>query len=190
MRRKDDAKHDAIVDAAMYLITTDGFAETSMSKIAKAAKVSPATIYVYFENKEDLLNQLYLTVKEDFGVAVFDGLSDEMTLKESFFLIWMNSFRFFLANPTKFAFHEQFVHSPLISKSSQEQGESFLLPILDLYERGKSEGSLPNISISVCAAILYAPLISLIKSHHQGSFVLTEAVAVSTFERCWKAIQE
>ena len=51
MRHKDDSKREAISNAAIELITTIGFANTSMSKIAKAANVSPATIYVYFEKK-------------------------------------------------------------------------------------------------------------------------------------------
>ncbi len=62
MRHKDDNKHQAICDAAIGLITANGFADTSISKIAKVANVSPATIYVYFENKEDLLNKVYLFV--------------------------------------------------------------------------------------------------------------------------------
>ncbi|MDB4867155.1 MAG: TetR family transcriptional regulator [Cohnella sp.] len=35
-----------------------------MSKIAKKAGVSASTIYVYFENKEDMLNKLYLSIKK------------------------------------------------------------------------------------------------------------------------------
>jgi AcrR family transcriptional regulator len=42
MRVKDDAKREAISNAAIELITTKGFADTSMSKIARAANVSPA----------------------------------------------------------------------------------------------------------------------------------------------------
>jgi len=190
MRHKDDNKQKAIVDAAIQLITTEGFAETSMSKIAKAASVSPATIYIYFENKEDLLNQLYLTVKKEFVDALIEGLSEDMAVKDSFRLIWQNSRSYFLANPTTFAFHEQFIHSPLISKANKEQGERFFMPIVELYERGKAEGNLPEISMFVFVAIMYAPLISLIKSHHSGEFALTHELIISTFEMCWKAIHK
>ena len=40
MRVKDDKKEKAIFDAAISLITANGLADTSMSKIAKAADVS------------------------------------------------------------------------------------------------------------------------------------------------------
>ena len=65
MRHKDDNKHQAICDAAIELITKNGFADTSMSKIAKAANVSPATIYVYFESKEALAVEAF-----DFAVEL------------------------------------------------------------------------------------------------------------------------
>ena len=78
MRRKDDSKREAIANAAIELITTNGFADTSMSKIAKAANVSPATIYVYFENKEDMLNQLYLMVKRELSEAMLAGYDDSL----------------------------------------------------------------------------------------------------------------
>ena len=41
------------------MIVKEGFDGLSMQKLAKAANVSPATIYLYFKNREDLLNQLY-----------------------------------------------------------------------------------------------------------------------------------
>ena len=75
MRHKDDSKRVAISNAAIELITTIGFAETSMSKIAKAAKVSPATIYVYFENKEDILISLF----ENQMKVVLDNMKSEIS---------------------------------------------------------------------------------------------------------------
>ena len=84
MRHKDDNKREAIRNAAIELITTIGFADTSMSKIAKAANVSPATIYVYFENKEDLLNQIYLMVKREISEAMLAGYDDGLPVEDGF----------------------------------------------------------------------------------------------------------
>ena len=64
MRTRDQAKYDAIVKSSIQLINTIGFDGISISKIAKKAKVSPATIYIYFENKEDLFTKLYIDIRE------------------------------------------------------------------------------------------------------------------------------
>ena len=52
MRKKDDEKQNNIKKAVIKLILEEGFQGTSMSKIAKEAGVSPATVYIYYQNKE------------------------------------------------------------------------------------------------------------------------------------------
>ncbi|MBU0970455.1 MAG: TetR/AcrR family transcriptional regulator; helix-turn-helix transcriptional regulator [Proteobacteria bacterium] len=48
------------------------FAASSVSKIAKEAGVSPATIYVYHKNKEDLLVSTYIEIKKNMGLAMIE----------------------------------------------------------------------------------------------------------------------
>ena len=59
MRMKDENKKAAITKAIIGLINEIGFANISMSKIAKATGLSAATLYVYYENKEDMLRKVY-----------------------------------------------------------------------------------------------------------------------------------
>jgi len=51
--QKSIDKRNALVQATIGLVNNNGFHATPMSKIAKMANVSPATIYLYFENKQD-----------------------------------------------------------------------------------------------------------------------------------------
>ncbi len=92
MRQKDEKKYRAICQAAIKLINTIGFAEASMSKIAREAGVSPATIYVYFHNKEDLLNQIYLDAKRNLRDALLKDFHDDLNLEFAFKLVWTNLF--------------------------------------------------------------------------------------------------
>ena len=55
--QKSIDKKNAVLGATLTLVNEGGFKSASMSKIAKMAYVSPATIYLYFENKQDLINQ-------------------------------------------------------------------------------------------------------------------------------------
>jgi AcrR family transcriptional regulator len=54
MRTRDQKKYNAVVKSSIKLTNELGFSGISVSKIAKRANVSPATIYIYFENKEDI----------------------------------------------------------------------------------------------------------------------------------------
>lgn len=188
MRHKDDNKREAISNAAIELITTIGFAETSMSKIAKAAIVSPATIYVYFENKDDLLNQIYLMVKHESSEVMLAGYDDSLPVEEGCKLIWENACRYMLTNPIRFAFSEQFAHSPLVNRVSKEESSEYFRAIFGLFERGKQEGIFKDIPPSLFAAFFYAPIMLLGKQHHNGDLVLNKELQQMAFEISWDAL--
>ncbi|OEU68956.1 MAG: TetR family transcriptional regulator [Desulfovibrio sp. S3730MH75] len=60
MRRK-------ILDAAKELFAKDGFDNVSIRKIAARIKYSPAALYRYFKNKEDLILSLKMEGMQKFG---------------------------------------------------------------------------------------------------------------------------
>ncbi|MDR0270779.1 TetR/AcrR family transcriptional regulator [Paenibacillus sp.] len=68
--RSEDTKRD-ILAAAGKLFAVRGYDAVSMREIAKEAGCSHTTIYIYFEDKEALLNELsmpsLLKLKENFG---------------------------------------------------------------------------------------------------------------------------
>lgn len=54
----DNAKRMQILDGARAVFLAQGFAAASMGEIARAAKVSKGTLYVYFDSKEALFREL------------------------------------------------------------------------------------------------------------------------------------
>lgn len=187
VRLKDDKKHLAICDAAIELITANGFADTSMSKIAKAANVSPATIYVYFENKEALLKELYLFVKEEMSVELLKGVKQTMPVAKAFDIIWGNFYKYATKNPVRFAFTEQFANSPLVERCKAESMD-FFKPLMDLFERGKNEKIFKDIPLEIFTAFTFAPLTGLLKEHLSGAIVLDKKTLAKTFEIAWDAV--
>jgi AcrR family transcriptional regulator len=58
VRTRSHASRDAIVQGALALWRTKGYAATTVTDICKAAGVSKALFYVYFARREDVLVQL------------------------------------------------------------------------------------------------------------------------------------
>ena len=56
-REKENLRQD-IFNAASELFSEEGFANVSMRKIAEKIEYSPATIYLHFKDKGDLLQQI------------------------------------------------------------------------------------------------------------------------------------
>lgn len=65
VRARSQVSRDAIIQGALALWRTQGFAETTVTDICKAAGVSKALFYVYFARREDVLLHLELFTVRD-----------------------------------------------------------------------------------------------------------------------------
>jgi len=80
MRVKDDVKQEALFEATVKLVNEIGFASSSVSKIAKQAQISPATIYVYYKNSHS--GHFHFT--EQFANSPFNELVDKEEVEKYF----------------------------------------------------------------------------------------------------------
>lgn len=67
----------SILAAAERLFTAKGVEKTTMDDIAKEAEYSKATLYVYFESKEEIVNAIYLNGMQMLRKRITDALQDE-----------------------------------------------------------------------------------------------------------------
>jgi len=58
-KRKDNDKYYRIIEAATRVFARKGFYHSKISEIAKEAGVADGTIYIYFDNKDDILICLF-----------------------------------------------------------------------------------------------------------------------------------
>jgi TetR/AcrR family transcriptional regulator, fatty acid metabolism regulator protein len=59
MAKKTGEKYQAIIEAAVKVIARYGYHNAQVSKIAREAQVADGTIYLYFDNKDDVLISLF-----------------------------------------------------------------------------------------------------------------------------------
>ncbi len=78
----DPAKRDQILEGARRAFMKYGFDATSMNHITREAGVSKGTIYVYFENKEDLFSALIQTSKQKFTAVLRDILAEDADVQD------------------------------------------------------------------------------------------------------------
>jgi AcrR family transcriptional regulator len=92
---KIDVK-EKIVDAALATFSKYGYDRTRMEDIAEAAKVSKGRLYLYFQNKEELL---YAISERDI-TELKEQLSTLFTKKEDFISSAENFYENFRSNKT------------------------------------------------------------------------------------------
>ncbi|MGG0175847.1 TetR/AcrR family transcriptional regulator [Gottfriedia acidiceleris] len=189
MRLKDENKNEAIFQATIQLLNEIGFSDISMSKIAKRAKVSPSTIYVYFENKEDMLSKLYSNVKQKLSQKVLAGIEDSMPVKIAFEQVLRNQLEFIFSHKDEFLFLEQFSNSPLIKNLCIEDHSWMFQPLFDLVKRGREQKLLKECDTMMLLVLTTAPITDLAKMHFNGEFELNEKNINDLIQMSWDAIK-
>ena len=186
---KSIIKRQALVDATIQLVNEDGFHNAPMSKIAKMASVSPATIYLYFENKQDLINKVFIEVKEIFTRYIFETYEEEMAVEEGFELIWrrISFFKLDQCKEAMFLMHCDF--NPIIDEKIRKEGITHLQPLLDLWQRGKEEGIIKPISNYLLFAYAINPISTLLIMQQQGIYTIQPSDINEAYNAAWDAIK-
>jgi TetR/AcrR family fatty acid metabolism transcriptional regulator len=72
--KRSSDKHRRIIEAAVKVFAKNGFYNSKVSEIARAANVADGTIYLYFQNKDDILIRLF----EEEMATVLQKMTEEV----------------------------------------------------------------------------------------------------------------
>lgn len=100
-------KRELLLEAATKLFVERGLHATPTSAISKEAGVSAGILFHYFKTKDDLINELYVSLKKEFTASVLKDLDKINSKLGKLRLIWSNSWNWGLDNPLKFKFLQQ-----------------------------------------------------------------------------------
>lgn len=189
MRVKDENKKDAILAATVRLINEIGFVNVSMSKIARAAGVSASTLYIYYENKEDMFRKVYLDVKKQMIRAGARGLDREEPVKHSVERFCENLLQFMEEHEDYFLFIEQSSNSPLINTAVNEEIEQLNQEIYAVFDKGIREGILKDTKAALLVGFCFYPITQLYKVTCQPDSWLQELDHQLLIQMCWDAIK-
>ncbi len=189
MRHKDEYKQDAIIRATVKLVNKIGFVSSSVSKIAKEANVSPATIYIYYKNKEDLLVSTYLAIKDKMGKAVLKDFDPELPIRDIFRNVWFNMFDFIENNLDLFEFTEQFANSPFTELVKKDEIEQSFEPLIRIMNIGIEQKIIKDVPFDVLTAFAFYPIFTLSNARICNTFEKTSRNIETAFDLSWDAIK-
>ncbi|WP_246772640.1 TetR/AcrR family transcriptional regulator, partial [Paenibacillus polymyxa] len=75
-------KREDIMVATLDLIIEEGIQSVTFPKIFKRANVGSSTFYNYFNNKEELVSELYKSVLIHMGEVIMTGYDPNLTIYE------------------------------------------------------------------------------------------------------------
>lgn len=169
-RRKDARPHELLA-AALDLFVERGFASTRLEDVARRAGVSKGTLYLYFENKEELFkavvrNSIVPVIgAAESSVAGFEGHSADLLHKVM--MDWWERIgaskasgiiKLVMAEAGNFPELAKFYQIEVINRGTRM--------ISSMLERGIKRGEFRQIDVTQMTQVLMAPMLMLVTWKH------------------------
>ena len=188
--RRKDARPQELLAAALDLFVERGYAATRLDDVAARGGVSKGTLYLYFDNKEELFKAVVrenlvsvLDEAEDY-IAQFKGTSSEL-LRE-FFLGWWQRIgetklsgitKLMMAESGKFPDVARFYHEEVISRTN-----ALVISVLD---RGIAAGEFRALDTVNANLVIVAPMVMLLMWKHSFNSCRLEPISSSDYLDCF-----
>lgn len=180
-REKENLRQE-ILNAASQMFAEDGYENVSMRKIADRIEYSPTTIYLYFKDKNDLLNQI---CEETFAMLYAEMQKIEKQSKNALDCLQKGIrayIEFGLEHPNHY---EVTFTSPLWNKIEEEKeykfegsmGERTFGYLRSIVAQAVEEGGLKRGDVDAMSQVLWAGMhgvTSLLNGHSDFPFVSQE----------------
>ncbi len=171
MRIRDENKQAIVKEKAIEMLVNEGFDGFSMQKLAKAAGVSPATLYIYYKDKEDLIVQLGIEAGREMLDFTMKNFDPEMNFAAGMKIQWENRAAFNLKNDHKTAFYEMIKMSPFREKVSEKLKNDFREIMSRFIKKAVENGEIKPLPIEVYWSVAFAPLYNLLRFHADGQSI-------------------
>lgn len=159
MKKKNEAKYRKIIDETVKLIVETGIAELSTTRVAKRVGIAQSNIYIYFKNKQDLIQSVYLSQVAKMSIYLNQRVNDEANFKEKLIQYIEALYGFSIEYPTAMAAIDMIKEAPNIQlsvKESEKDGEN--QKIQQLLKQGITAGFLRDTHISILRFIIFSTI--------------------------------
>lgn len=182
-------KREDILMATLDLIIEEGLQSVTFAKIFKQANVGSGTVYNYFSNKEDLVNELFKQISIHMSEFILESHDPAITVYERFKSFLYRMADFAIKYPKELQFKENYYHSPYISEEYRVMANSTMNEISSIILEGQKQGIIREMNVMMCCQIAHGLILSVIKGFLNGKYPLSEVEIQQTIEACWKAIK-
>lgn len=134
-RPKSEDKKQALLEAATQAIAQSGIA-ASTAVIARNAGVAEGTLFRYFATKDELINTLYLHLKQDLCQSMIMELDRSITdAKTMTRFIWNSYISWGLNHPARHRAIRQLAVSEKLTKETEQRADDMFPELRDLCHR-------------------------------------------------------
>jgi TetR/AcrR family transcriptional regulator, fatty acid metabolism regulator protein len=143
-KKKNMAKYQRILDAAILVFAEQGFFQSTIAQIAKEAGVADGTIYLYFKNKDDILVQFYQYKTRQIFERFREAVSKPATAEEKLRCLIRVHLQEFQKDRNMAIVYQAETHQnrPLGTELIKEMSKMYRDIISEVVELGQEEGTI------------------------------------------------
>ena len=178
---------EQIFMATDRLMAKEGLTQLSMHKLAKEANVAAGTIYLYFKNKDELLEQFARRVFAIFMATLEKDFDESKSFFEQYRQMWWNIWQFLQENPTILSNLNQYQSLPNFFEICREVKNDRWEFFCRQARKADILADLPDdilFLLSLKTSIVIATDMKFI------NVSLNNEILESVIERSWRAIQK
>lgn len=189
MRKKNPQTLIDIKNAVYDVTIEDGYQNLSMSKIAKRAGISQATIYLTYASKEEMLTQLFIEARTMLARATTVDLTTT-DIEAECNQLFTHYLTTLLAHPKQALFLDIVNNAPsLIDEQTAQQMTASDADIDALFKLGQKKGLIADLPLPVISAFTFDSLNALLRQSYNEKRKLTKAEMHRAVSLCWKVLQ-
>ncbi|MHC0447617.1 TetR/AcrR family transcriptional regulator [Flavobacterium sp. 3-218] len=191
MRPLDPDKREKILKSVYALTGKHGLASVNISGISKTAGVAAGTIYVYFKNKENVIQLAYAAVEGKMTQAMYHDFNISTPIRQSLKQIYINMLNYRLQNFDETVFIDQYQQSSYIQLNFSKQlaeYETQNKPLYDLIEKGQKEGIIKAVDAIILISFFDGAVRSCSTGIIQKLFPLTQQLIDDCFDMAWRGM--
>lgn len=185
-RPRSEDRRNAILSAATRVIASQGLGAATAT-IAKEAGVSNGSLFVYFDTKAILMNELYVDLKTEMGATAIAGLPVESGPREQVLHMWTQWLRWATTNPEKRRALAQLQVADDITAESHQTVSQALNGIAELLERSRANGPMQDAPLgfvlTLTSAMADATIDAMIREP-----ALADAHSNVAFDAIWRVL--
>jgi TetR/AcrR family transcriptional regulator, repressor of fatR-cypB operon len=187
-----DDKRRLLLDAALKLFAERGFHGVAVPEVAQAAGVGTGTLYHYFDNKQELVNELYRDAKLKLRSHLLDGVKDpdiEVSGAAAawFFELWRRFASYAREWPHGFKFLEMQDHIEYLDAESRQLELATLVPMFLVAKRVHDK--VGGTRVDVVIALMFGAFVGLVKAARLGYLQLDDAALEAAGHTVWRMIE-
>ncbi len=185
---KLDSKSARLLEAALDLFETRGFNGVTVPEIARAAGVATGTLYLYFKDKDALVNALYRHWKTAYNRMVLAPLPGDIGFRETFSLYWRRMMLFARNHPRAVRFMDLHHHSSYLDDESRALSQTYAQAAQQFVAAAREAGAIRDLDPTMVVALMWGASAGLVKFESQGALNFDAGMATQMEDALWRAI--